>query len=368
MLYNIYHYRFELTMARNKDKVMMMPMGLLPKEFGKDPITKFLYYMESTSVGFFDETKPNAGAVLSALKAIDMSLGKYAEEMIGLMRAIKEEWWDTLGLNRQRYGDVSASSGKGVTEQAVFRSAIITEEIFRRFDKFTEKDYQGLLDLSKAAWIEGKKGMYINSDGRRAFLDINGIDHLESDYAVFVKDNTKEADKLEAIRQLVHPYAQKGTVKPHMLAEIIDGDNFSKVKSLLSKADKIEADIIENSQEKERKNKLDVQHLKNENDAANRELEIFKTNMDYQKGVDVAMIQSDTALISKELDVESNGEGITPVDQVNAADRLNERRLSLDEQKMHTDTALKHQELALKKHDIDTKLKIAKTNKNKHDK
>lgn len=239
-LHNVYHYKREMTINRNKDKIMMMPIGVLPKEFGKDKMKKFMYMMEATSIGWFDETKPNANAALSAMKSIDMGLYQYIEGMTRVIEGVKGEFWDAIGMNRQRYGDTQSSDGKAVNEQAIFRSAIISAERNRKFEKAREKDMNGLLDTSKVAYINGKKAPYITSDRRRAFLDINGAAHMETDYGVFSRNSEKEQEKLEHMKQVTFAMAQKGTGKAGMVAEVLDANNFSKVKEIAKYADMLE--------------------------------------------------------------------------------------------------------------------------------
>jgi len=96
--YNIYQYRAEMTMARNKDKIMMMPLGVVPKQFGKDAMDKFMYYAEATGIGWYDESAPNAAAAMQGMKVMDMGLAKYFGEMVQAMAAIKQEWWEQVDL------------------------------------------------------------------------------------------------------------------------------------------------------------------------------------------------------------------------------------------------------------------------------
>ena len=116
-------------------------------------------------------------------------------------------------MNRQRFGDVKASDGKGVTEQAVYRSAVISAELNRKYEKFEEKEYKGLLDLSKLAFINGKKGKYINSDKRQALLDINPDNLIyltETSFGVFVANSAQHEKDLELMKQYAFSMAQNG--------------------------------------------------------------------------------------------------------------------------------------------------------------
>lgn len=286
-LYNIYHFRRELTLARNKDKFMLMPMGLLPSEFGSDAagMSRYLQFVEATSWAFFDETKPNAISVLQAIKAIDMSLGNYIEGMTRVIESIKMEAWEAVGMNRQRYGDVNSSDGKSVNEQAIFRSAVITRELNRRFEKFEESDIQGLIDYSKAAWINGKKGMYINSEGEKAFLEVNPEEHLDTDYGIFAVDAEEEMRKLEKGKDYAFGWAQKSSNAASMVIEVLDSNNIATLKSKVKEAEDIEKEYQKSIQDANNQN---AQMLQDKKDA----IEAAKL----QNNIDVALIQAKTSL------------------------------------------------------------------------
>ena len=164
ILYNIFHYRFELTMAKNKDKMVLLPIDAIPSQDGWD-IDKFMYFADAMGFVFVDPTKEGSKG-FSNYQILDASLGQYAKIMIDLMATIRMEWEEAVGITRQRKGETSASETATANQESVFRSSVITEEMFRKFEKFEEKELQGLLDCSKIAWVNGKKDMYINSDMR----------------------------------------------------------------------------------------------------------------------------------------------------------------------------------------------------------
>lgn len=347
ILYNIYQYQREMIINRNKDKIMLMPMGLFPKSFGKDPFTSFMYFLQATGLALFDETKPNAAAIINSLKSIDMGLGNYIAEMNKIIDNVKNEYWDAVGFNRQRYGDTNSSDGKGVNEQAIFRSSLITAQEDFEFERFVETEYAGALDASKLAWIDGKQGMYLNSDGRRAFLDINGIEHLESNYAVFVKDSQEQYEKLKALRALAQPMAQKGTAKSHVLAEIIENNNFSKIKSIMSKADEAAdayAAQLQKSQQDSQERITQMVEAGKDKDRASNEKIAADQNTSKEK---IAVLNASAAVLG--YDQGENGENdLQVIEDINF------------ELQKHRDT------VALKKRDLDIKEKKINTdNKNK---
>jgi hypothetical protein len=370
-LYNIYHYRAELTLARNKDKIMLMPLGLLPEGWTED---KFLYFAETTGLAFFDETKPNAAAVLNAIRSIDMNLGNYVAQMRDLLISIKNEAWDSVGMNRQRFGNISASDGKGITEQAQLRSSVISREMFRRFERLEESDLQGLLDYSKLAWINGKKGMYISSDDTKAMLNINPEIHCNSDYGVFVKDSNAEGEKLQQAKQFAFGWAQKSNVPASNVLEILDSNNMSKLKNFIKIQEDIQQQLLEKQQEADRQNSQVL---------ADKEAQIAA--QDNQTKIQVAQIQAGSLIESANIKAAtdltnlSNSENIDNTDlkiqeQYNKyQENLRKSQLEKDKlgAKINNDIAYKRVEeakLQLKKEEIKSKERIAKTNKNRYDK
>ena len=296
-LYNIFHYQFEKIMNKNKESLMLMPIGLIPKGWKME---KFLYWVDATGFAWFDESKKNINSVLQGLKSVNLSLANYAQQMIELMAYIKNEWWDSVGMNRQRFGDVMASDGKGNTEQATFRSAIITKELNRKFDKFLETDYQGLLDFTKLAWVDGKKGWYINSDDRKVFLEYNPENDPEADYGIFIKNTTKEYDKLQELKEFGKFLVQNG-MPANLMPEIIDATNFSKIKKIINKAYQAQEELTQANQDADRENAILIEEKENEREHKKRLGDREKALINYFALVDSASIHAKQKVDSDKL-------------------------------------------------------------------
>ena len=213
-------------------------MNTIPKRHGWDE-EKFMYYADAMGFAFIDSTaegKNNERVTFNQYQVLDMSLGQYIAAQFQLLQAIKAEWEENIGVSRQRKGQVKTSDGVGVTERAVFQSSVISEEIFRRFESFLEREYAGLIDTSKIAWRDGKKMTYVTSDLRTALISIDPEEYQEAEYGVFVKNNSREQDKLQQMKSLTMAFAQNGQ-QPSTIAEILDTNNFSKIKKLMAEVD-----------------------------------------------------------------------------------------------------------------------------------
>ena len=72
-----------------------------------------MYYVRAFSFLFFDDTRPNAHAMVQAMKELNMSVSDHILRSYEMVQATKIEYEEVCGINRQRKGDISPSSGKG---------------------------------------------------------------------------------------------------------------------------------------------------------------------------------------------------------------------------------------------------------------
>ena len=149
---------------------------------------------------------------------MDMSI-KTISQYITLLDSILMEWEKISGVSRQRQGEIGAYEGKASSQQAILQSSHITEDLFRKFERMEQRDFQALLDYSKEAWLTGKKGMFVMPDGTTDFLDVNSMDHMETNYGIFVSDAGKDQEKLQNIKGLTQAMMQNGAKPGDMLLD-----------------------------------------------------------------------------------------------------------------------------------------------------
>ena len=361
ILYNIFHYKFELIMNKNKESLMLMPVGLKPSDWTME---KWLYFVDSTGFAWFDEKNANTQTVLNSLKSINLSLANYAESMINFMGALKQEWWDYVGMNRQRYGDAKASDGKGVSEQAIYRSSVITAEFNRKFDAFIETELNALLDFSKIAYIDGLKSQYITSEKFKSIVDIEGYNHTNNSYGCFVKYSGKELEKRNQVKQLLLTLGQNGTSGSDLI-EILDADTVSKMKEIVKKGEALQQQIEQSRQENEYNNQMALEEKIKERESINNEVKMYISDNSYK-----AIIDSATINASAKIETANNFEQNHLIDTENAQNNLNKVLNDIEVKNKEREHKIKHdnKKLELENKKIENNYKIAKENKNKYDK
>ncbi len=322
VLFNTYHFQHEKIMNKNKDKIVMFPLGLIPTNAGWDE-DRFMYTATNLSFAFYNDKAPGAAAQLQGIKVLDLGLSEYAAKMYEVIQQIKAEFWDAIGMNRQRFGDIMTSDGKGNTEQAIVRSAIVSQELFRKFDKFKEKEANGLIDLSRLAWINGKRGAYLNSDGTLKTLEVIGWEHSLTEYGVFAKNSAKEYRKVNESRALALPILQNDG-KLSTVLEMQNTDNFSKIQNIVNKAEKAREDYEKYVKEQELKQVEAQIAAKDKEQAIKSEDARYIADMNYQAAVDSATIRS-----------EDSGEDGLEREKFNKDNEFKSKKLELENKKIN---------------------------------
>ena len=316
--YNIYKYRLELSIARSKDIIAQFDINMIPKKWDMD---KFMYYVEGTGIAWVDYNKEGIQLSPQHQSVLDMSI-KTIEQYIVLLESIMQEWEKISGVNRQRQGAIGQYEGKGSSQQAILQSSHITEDLFRKFTQFEQRELQGLLDYSKEAWVQGKKAMYVMPDMTTQTIDLDALKHMESEYGVFVTNSGREKEKIDGAKALGQSMVQNGVPASHVL-EMMDSENFAQIKKKIEEAEKMQRELEEKQEE--------AQMQMEQRRAQTEEMRIQQEAIDKEK--------------DRQLEIEKE---LIKAEAGDSQDKLN-----LDLQKMMQDFQLKERELDLKQQALD---------------
>lgn len=227
ILYNATMHRLKLAMAKMKDDMAVIDYNWKPKNISMD---EWLLTADMTSILLVDYNKEGVkqnNQHQTTLKLASSTITSYIE----LLRFIKNEWDEVCGITRQREGSINTSETVGGIERAVVQSSLITEIMFTKFEQFMNREYQGLLDYSKFAWINGKKTSFVQPDtGKIVYLDIDPIQHSESEYGIFVANSGKQIEKLKKLEAQIQNLIQNGA-KGSTIIDVMDSENFAEMKS-----------------------------------------------------------------------------------------------------------------------------------------
>lgn len=243
-LHRILHFNLEKTIAKSKGKIALIDQNVIPKKFGWDE-EKFFYWAEATGFALIDRSQPGVDKTFNQYTTLDLGLYQHISSLIKIMEYVKTEWDELLGITRQRKGQVNSSDTARGTQSAISQSSVISEKVFSRFEEFIRSELQGLLDVSKLAWIDGFQAIHHSDDMRAAILQIDPAQYLESEFGVTISRSARDLENLEMVRQQVQAFAQNG-VAPSTIIDVVQAKSLSKLRSILQEA---EARSIEASQQ-----------------------------------------------------------------------------------------------------------------------
>ena len=360
VFYNIVAYHREMVLAKNKLNVLMIAKSLL----GKVP-EDTIYKMIADGVLYIDDSNDQGMLRAQQVRMLNATLGDYIKDLNALLIDIKQSANEQVDMTPQRYGEIANSAGKGVTEEAVIRGSMGTVIIEFMMDCLRERDYNRDLDYSKFAWVEGLDTSYRDYNGNTKYISLDVDKHVYADYIIKAKNSIKEQDKLRQLQNYAFSAAQNGD---NMMAiAAIEGDNVASITKLIKKyqeqKDNHEAELKQMDQQlAQMQQEFELQKIsaKGEEDRKTKELEGY---IDQQ----IELIKADANMISYNAEVDEDVKD-AGIDRLNAARaRVEQEKVNVAREKNRMDYISKEKDRALKLHDINTKLKIAKENKNKYD-
>ena len=358
--YNIVSYHREIAIAKNKLSILVIARSLL----GKVP-EDTIYKMLADGVLYIDDENDQGMLRAQQIRTVNSSYGDYITQLTNLLESIKSQAEMQVDMTPQRYGEIANSAGKGVTEEAIVRGSMGSVIVEIMMDAVRERDYARDMDFSKLAWIDGLDTSYRDEEQNLKYISLNVNSHIYASYVIKAKNSYKEKEKFQQLKQFAFNLGQNGDAM--MAIAAITGENVESMKKLIAKFDEInkahemELKRVEQQTEQMKQEfELNKIRIKGEEDRKLAELEGYIKK-------EIELIQADANMISYNAEV-----GDTHKDA--GIDRLNDARTDLEKEKIRVareknilDAYNKAEDRRVKEKDIDTKLKIAKENKNRHD-
>lgn len=357
---NIFAYHREMVIAKNKMLILLLPESLIASN-SEDKI----YKMAADGVLLIDDSEDTNSLKMQQIRLLNANMGDYITQLTNLMEATKLEAREMVDMNMQRYGDIAQSAGAATTQEAISRSSMGMVILVQMFDEFRKADYNRDLDYCKLAYAEGLDTSYWDELGKRRFISLDVNTFISSDYSTTVRNDSKELDKIQQLRQWAFSAAQNGDLDMALAA--ISGDNVSQIKATVQKFMEIKRQHEEQMQQMEQMMKQEELQSKLQEIAAKGEQDRLTEELKYAYEMQLKYMDVDMSLLASNASDESARNRLAAITEDNKRN-LEQQRIQLDREKLMADTYSKAADREVKRHQIDTQLKIAKTNKNKYDK
>lgn len=360
VFYNIVAYHREMVLNKNKLNILMIAKSLL----GRVP-EDTIYRMIADGVLYIDDSEDQGMLRAQQVRFLQNNIGDYLAQLTSLLADIENTAKMQVDMTPQRYGEIANSAGKGTTQEAIVRGSMGSVIIEYRMDLMRERDYARDMDYSKFAWIDGLDTSYRDDENNLKYVSVDIDKHIYADYVIKAKNSIKEQEKLNQLKQFAFSAAQNGDLTAAVAA--IQGDNVAAIVKLINKFND-EKTAHENElkqldqQLEQMKQEFELQkiQMKGEED---RKTKLLEGEIDKQ----IELIRADANMVSYPGNV-SDTEKQEGIDRLEAQrNAIQQDKNSIERQKMAIDFFNAEQDRQVKEKDIDTKLKIAKENKNKYD-
>lgn len=357
---NIFAYHREMVIAKNKMLILLLPESLIASNT-EDKI----YKMAADGVLLVDDTEDANSQKMANIRLLNANLGSYITELTNLMEATKLEAREMVDMNVQRYGDIAQSAGAATTQEAITRSSMGMVILVQMFDEFRKADYNRDLDYCKLAYIDGLDTSYWNELRQKKYISLDVDTFINSDYSTTVRNDSKELDKVQQLRQWAFSAAQNGDLDMALAA--ITGDNVSQIKATVQKFTELKRQHEEQMQQTEQMLKQEEIQNKLREIEAKGEQDRLTEQLKYQYELQLKYIDVDMSLLGQEGTDDGSEKRLAALAEQNKTN-IEQQKLQLAREQMYADSYSKAADRQVKREDIKTKLQIAKTNKNKYDK
>lgn len=357
---NIISYHREMVIAKNKMLVLLLPESLVASNT-EDKI----YKMAADGTLLVDDTEDSNSQKMAQIRMLNANMGDYITQLTNLIDAIKLEAREMVDMNMQRYGEIAQSAGNATTQEAITRSSMGSVIIVTMFDEMRKRDYQRDLDFAKLAYIDGLQTSFFDDKYNQRYISLDVNSYIGTDTSVLVKNDQKEIDKINELKQWAFSAAQNGDLD--MAIAAITGNNVTQIKETVEKFMEIKRQHEEQMQQAEQMLKQEELQAKIAEIQAKGEEDRKTEMLKYQYEMQLKYVDVDMSLLG------------TPAQDTAARDRLAklaeqnktaiaQQKLNLDREKLAGDMYNAAAERQVKREQMENQLKIARTNKNKYDK
>lgn len=349
-MYDVIHDRLNKIIAKNWGKLLRLDFAKVPKGWEVD---KWLYFAKKNSIMVEDSgnevgtQRVLAGALNNASTGvIDAELGNSIQMHINLLEFIKMEASESVGITRQREGQISNRETVGGVERSTLQSSYITEYWFIQHEDVIKRVLEAFIETAKIA-MKGRKlkFSYITSTGVEKIADIDGDEFAENDYGLVVDNSTGTQE----LKQTIHQLAIQNLNKQNSsLATTM------KLFSTLSIAEKIR--LVENDEKKameqqqqqfQQQQETQQQQIQANTQLAQQKMEQEErfNERDNQTKLMIAQINHADDGIEEPYSIEAQEKLRESMRQFNETMEFNREKLALDKYKVELDASLKKQAL-----------------------
>lgn len=258
----------------------------------------------------FNDTEVTAGATQSIREIATGSLNNYIQTLDGLKQNLKAEAWEAANMNNARFGNTKDYGGKAVTENNYAQALMGSVWSLECFNLFRERDYVANIDYSKFAWIDGKRGSYVDPTTNQVkIVDLDGVSDFASNIGIYIRNNSDVQQKLNMMKELAFSASQNGDID--IAIEAITDNNLISIGKNIKKALEAKREYEMQLQQAQQQAQQQTEQIISQREAAKQQFEAEQKALDreHEVAVEQMKIDSNERIWEARLQVDTNGNG-----------------------------------------------------------
>jgi hypothetical protein len=270
--YDILFYHLDNAIARAGGKGVRVHADSIPLSFGNTVEERIMKFVAYTKNGVEVVMGAQGGNPQFAhYGTYDTSLSRESVEGILLAIAKVEESAENItGVNKPMLGQISERAGLGTTNIAMAQSALSTKLCFLLISELFRHGITDMVNESRLAYANGKRGTYLLGDGRKRIFTIDGKKFKLSDYGMYLKDDGRDAEKLDNLKDLSVKLVEGGLVDAEIAIDMVLMDSLSKGKR------EMKAALRKAKAEQENNSQQEIQQLQQQLQEASQQLKMLE--------------------------------------------------------------------------------------------
>jgi hypothetical protein len=364
-LYDIISYRLEIAFASDQGKKFIMDLAQIPESHGID-IDRWLYYLKEMNIAFinsFEEGKKGAASGQLANKfnqfqAIDLSLSQSIQQYINMLDYIKTQVAFVSGVTPQRLGAINNSELVGNVERSVNQSSLITEYLYEGHAEVKRRAYTAMIEVAKICYKKGLAAQYVLDDMAIEMLTLEENEFENSEFNVFVTNNTKDLELKAKLDQLVQVALQSEKVDLSAIVETLMNDSPRDIVRLLQRKEEEFYQRQSENGKAQQEHEMKIEQMQQQMHAEQVEFDHLKLDQEryIAEEINATKIQvAEIAVYNKQQDLDLNDNGIPDSSEI-AANALKQQELSsrsfMEQSKLSHDKSKHEAQLTLKDKEI----------------
>tara|TARA_R110001606_G_scaffold281_2_gene1153 strand:+ start:8122 stop:10872 length:2751 start_codon:yes stop_codon:yes gene_type:complete len=380
--YNMVNNQIADILIDELGTVIMFDQNALPRhsmgeDWGKNNYAKAFVAMKDFQMLPLDTSITNTenATNFNHYQTLNMEQTNRLMSRIQLANYFKQQCFDAIGINPQRLGGaVSAQTATGVV-QAMQQSYAQTEMYFvQHSDHLMPRVHQMRTDLAQYYYSTNPsiRLQYISTEAEKVNFTINGTDLLLRDFNVFATTKTNHRAILENLKQMALTNNTTGA-SIYELGNIVKATSIAEVSDILKDSETRIQD--QRQQEMQQQRQMQEQQLQSKAQEEQQKLQVEMSENEKDRRNDVLLAEIRAAGFGSQSDINQNQESDYQDAMKNIRESTQYReQMNFKRQESATKSVqendrliVEREKIAASKQIADTKLQIARENKNKYD-